>query len=97
MKGAIPIYVANQNIDLDSKAQQVFNENFDAIIDATKQIVELESNIFSGVKVLALKIMKFYLIKLNLKGELIKKMVKDLVPFGMEILMRNNTRSKYIS
>ena len=37
IKGAYDIYEIGQNIDSDSKAQQVFNENFDIIINATKQ------------------------------------------------------------
>ncbi len=51
MKTPVPVYESNQAIDSDAKAQQVFNENFNAIINATKQTVVAYSNLFSGIKV----------------------------------------------
>lgn len=65
LKGAIPIFYSNVTIDSDSKAQQVFNENFDVVIDATKQTLKSTacdiysnasvcynmSKVFSGIKI----------------------------------------------
>ena len=42
VKTAVPIFYSNITIDSDSKAQQVFNENFEKIIDNIK--INLEEN-----------------------------------------------------
>ena len=50
VKTAIQIYNINQTINSDNKAQILFYENFNTIINATKQIVMTENSPFSGIK-----------------------------------------------
>ena len=53
VKDAVPVYETNQNIDSDTKAQQVFNENFEEILNNVKIKLEEDEYFirhYSGLK-----------------------------------------------
>lgn len=93
VKNAIPIYETNQNIDSDSKAQEVFNENFDLIIDATKQTLKSTacdifpnasvcynmSEVFFGIKIPCIENNKILFDKIKFERRAYQKGDK---PFG---------------